>query len=189
MPKLSPSAWMVHDLGLATSIGGTLFGRVALQPALHQIDRAEERDLVSAAAWRRFSWLNLLGHAAFALPWLAGRGELGGKHTSRRARPLVVMKDLLVGISVATGVASVVLGRRLAERGIEGRGAQAMAERERLGDTHEDVTTTRAIKRTVGTLGIINMIATAGVGMLTTALAMESTKKPRRLAPRARWLP
>ena len=39
MAKLSSAAWMVHDLGLATSLGGTLFGRVALQPALHQIAR------------------------------------------------------------------------------------------------------------------------------------------------------
>lgn len=188
MPKLSSSAWMIHDLGLATSIGGTLFGRVALQPALHQIGRPEERDLVSAAAWRRFSWLNLLGHAAFALPWFAGRKMLSGKQVSRRARPLVHLKDVLVGVSLVTGVASVILGRRLAERGIQGRGAQAMAERERLGDTHEDVLKTRAIKRSVGTLGIINMIATAGVGVLTTALAMEGNKSARFIA-RARCLP
>lgn len=117
MPKLSSTAWMVHDLGLAATIGGTLFGRFALQPALHQISRPEERDLVSAAAWRRFSWINLLSHAAFAVPWYVGRSMVSGKSVSRRARPLVIVKDLLVGVSVVTGVASVVLGRRLAASG------------------------------------------------------------------------
>lgn len=188
MAKLSSAAWMVHDLGLATSFGGTLFGRVALQPALHQIARPEERDLVSAAAWRRFSWLNLLGHAAFAVPWLIGRRMLSGKEVTRRARPLVLVKDLLVGTSLVTGVASVLLGRRLARRGLEGRGAQAMRERERFGYPDQDVERTRGIKRTVGTLGLINMFAIAGVGALTTLLAMEGNRSAR-FAARSRCLP
>jgi hypothetical protein len=53
--NLSSAAWAVHDLGLATAIGGTLFGRTALQPALSEIAGADERDLVSAKAWQRFS--------------------------------------------------------------------------------------------------------------------------------------
>lgn len=188
MAKLSSAAWMVHDLGLAASLGGTLFGRVALQPALHQITRPEERDLVSAAAWRRFSWLNVLGHAAFAVPWFTGRTMLSGKEVARRARPLVLAKDLLVSASLITGVASVLLGRRLARRGFEGRGAQAMTERERAGLSDQDARRTRGIKRTVGTLGIINMLTIAGVGALTTLLAMEGNRSAR-FAARARCMP
>ncbi len=188
MAKLSSAAWMIHDLGLATSLGGTLFGRVALQPALHQIARAEERDLVSATAWRRFSWLNLLGHAAFAVPWFIGRRMLSGTEVTRRARPLVLVKDLLVCTSLITGLSSVLLGRRLAERGVEGRGAQAMNERERVGYGGHDVERTRGIKRTVGTLGLINMLAMAGVGALTTLLAMEGNRSAR-FAARSRCLP
>lgn len=179
MAKLSSAAWLVHDLGLAASIGGTLFGRAALQPALYKITRPEERDLVSAEAWQRFSLINLVGHAAFALPWLAGRKKLTGLTVSRRARSLTRMKDIFVIASLVTGVSSVVLSRLLARRGIEGRGPQAVIESERFGHDSPDVARTRAIQRSVGTLGLMNMIATTGVAALTTLLSLERKMTPR----------
>src|SRR5688572_13375997 len=103
MAKLSTAAWLVHDMGLAATIGGTLFGRVALQPALYKIGLPEERDLVSAAAWKRFSWINVLSHAAFAVPWLVGRTILSGTEVSVKARELTKAKDMFVIASVVTG--------------------------------------------------------------------------------------
>src|SRR5689334_13280957 len=102
MENISSAAWVAHDLGLAASIGGTLFGRTALMPALYKITVPEQRDFVSAAAWRRFSRINLLSHVAFAATWLAGRNLRGRRHLSRRARPLVHAKDVLVGTSLIT---------------------------------------------------------------------------------------
>lgn len=188
MAKLSSVAWMAHDLGLAASLGGTLFGRVALQPALYKIALPEERDLVSASAWRRFSWINLLGHAAFASTWLVGRTMLSGREVSGHARSLVRAKDALVIASLVTGVASIAVGRMLARRGVEGRGAQAVTAGERFGHNDRTIARTRALKRGVGLLGMLNMIAMAGVGAVTTLLAMEGNKSAR-FAPFSRRLP
>jgi uncharacterized membrane protein len=188
MAKLSTAAWLVHDMGLAATIGGTLFGRTALQPALYKVALPEERDLVSAEAWKRFSWINVASHAAFALPWLVGRTLLSGNEVSIKARELTKLKDILVIASVVTGVSSVLLGRALAKRGLQGRGAQAVKEGERFGHSERDITRTTGIKRTVGVLGIVNLIATAGVGAITTLLAMEGNHSAR-FAPVSRVLP
>ncbi|HEY5950618.1 MAG TPA: hypothetical protein VIV40_34235 [Kofleriaceae bacterium] len=188
MAKLSTAAWVVHDLGLAASVGGTLFGRAALQPALYKIGLPEERDLVSADAWQRFSWINVLGHAAFATPWLVGRTMLSGKEVSANARSLTMTKDILVAASVATGVASVVIGRWLGKRNMEGRGAQAVKEGERFGHSEQEIKRTSRIKRAVGLLGMANLLAVAGVGIVTTLLAMEGSKSAR-FAPLSRFLP
>lgn len=188
MAKLSSAAWMAHDLGLAASLGGTLFGRVALQPALYKIALPEERDLVSSDAWRRFSWINLLGHGAFAATWLVGRTMLSGREVSGRARALVRTKDALVIASLVTGVASIALGTMLGRRGVEGRGPQAVSAGERFGHSEKTIARTRAIKRSVGLLGILNMLATASVGAVTTLLAMEGNKSAR-FAPFSRRLP
>lgn len=186
MAKFSSAAWLAHDLGLAASLGGTLFGRVALQPSLHQIARSEERDLVSAAAWSRFSWINVASHLAFAVPWLVGRTMLTGKTVSRRARTLVQIKDALVIASVVTGVSSVALGRWLAKRNLEGKGPQAV--REHIGISDREIGKTRAIQRTVGALGVVNMALVAGVGATTTLLAVEGNKSAH-WSPLSRMLP
>jgi hypothetical protein len=188
MAKLSTAAWLVHDMGLAATIGGTLFGRIALQPALYKAALPEERDLISADAWKRFSWINVLGHAAFAVPWLVGRTLLSGNEVSVKARELTKAKDIFVIASVATGVSSVLLGRLLAKRGMQGRGAQAVKEGERFGHSEREITRTTGIKRAVGFLGILNLLATAGVGAMTTLLAMEGNQSAR-FAPVSRILP
>ena len=60
MSYLSSAAWIAHDLGLATTIGGTLFGQGALHPALNErLGDDQERKMVADAAWRKFTWMNL----------------------------------------------------------------------------------------------------------------------------------
>lgn len=158
MAKLSTAAWVAHDLGLATAIGGTVFGKSALQPALHEIGaRASER--VSDEAWRRFGWINLAAHGVIAASWFVGRTMVSGRSMSRSARRMTRIKDAMVIASVATGVASVVLGRLLSKK------LRAQPERDH-----------RALERTVGRLGTANLVADLGIGALTTALAMEGSK-------------
>ena len=43
MAKLSTAAWVAHELGLATSLGGLLFGRPALNPNLEVLENRPER--------------------------------------------------------------------------------------------------------------------------------------------------
>lgn len=167
MAKLSSAAWMVHDLGLATAIGGTLFGQQALHPALNErVEDEQARMLVADAAWRKFSWLNLVAHGAFAATWFIGRSMLTGREVSRTSRTLTQVKDVLVVASLVTGVTSVVLGRILGKKArAQGR---VMDPRARQGIA--------TLRRTVGILGLINLGMTASVAAVTTALSMEASK-------------
>jgi hypothetical protein len=166
MAKLSSAAWIAHDVGLATAIGGTLFGREALHPALREgIDDQEDRDRVADLAWRRFSWVNLAAHGAMAATWFTGRALLSGRKVSRVSRPLTVAKDALIVASLATGIASVVLGRAL---GKKVRREATLADREK----------TETLRRAVGATGLVNLVANVGILGVTAALAMEGTKSP-----------
>jgi hypothetical protein len=171
MAKLSSAAWMAHNLGLATSIGGTMFGREALEPALDEISDPRQRDQVSAVAWRRFSWLNLAGHVAVAATWFVGRSMLSGRSVSRTARTLTVAKDALIVASLATGIASTILGRVLG-----GRMANSGRIATRSNGESETSGSTEKLRRAVGALGIANVAANIGVMGVTTALSMEAGK-------------
>ena len=177
MPMLSSTAWILHDLGLATSIGGTIFGRTALEPALREVTAAQERDRASDVAWRRFSWVNLAAHGAMAVSWMVGRSMLTGEEVSRTARGLVRTKDALVAASVASGVASVVLGRALGRRASRGLGPERARETD--GSADREARRTRALERAVGALGIVNLAANTGVAAVTTVLAMEGSQSLR----------
>jgi hypothetical protein len=50
-----------HDLALAALIGGNLFGRVAMNPALTDVSDKTERGRVLNRAWRRYGAVNSLG--------------------------------------------------------------------------------------------------------------------------------
>jgi uncharacterized membrane protein len=167
MAKLSSAAWIAHDVGLATAIGGTLFAREALHPALREgIVDPQARDRVADSAWRRFSWVNLAAHGAMAATWFTGRTMLSGREVDRTSRPLTIVKDALIVASVATGIASVVIGRVL---GAKARATQGLEDREK----------TETLRRAVGAVGIVNLAANLAILGVTTALAMEAAKSPK----------
>ena len=166
MAKLSSAAWIAHDVGLATAIGGTLFGREALHPALREgIDDQDDRDRIADLAWRKFSWVNLAAHGAMAATWFAGRALLSGREVNRLSRPLTVAKDALIVGSLATGIASIVLGRALGRRV---RREATLGDRER----------TETLRRAVGATGLVNLAANVGILGVTAALAMQGAKSP-----------
>jgi hypothetical protein len=170
MAKLSSAAWIAHDVGLAAAIGGTMFGREALQPALHEISDRKERDQVSDTAWRRFSWINLAGHAVVAATWFFGRSLLSGRSVSPTARRLTVAKDVLVVASLATGLASIILGRVLGSRVTERRGSG-----EEAGESGAEPGTQK-LRNVVSVLGMANLAANVGIAGVTTALSVEASQ-------------
>lgn len=171
MTTLSSAGWVVHDLGLATTIGGSLFGQVALEPALEEVRSARERDLASEKAWTRFSWIKLASHAAFAVPWIIGRTMLSGEEVSARGRALTRTKDILVGASLITGVASHILGRILGNKVKRGEGPE-QARGGMAGEEKES----KALEAAVWVTGGLNLISTAGVLAVTALLAMEGSE-------------
>ena len=168
MTALSSAGWIVHDVGLAATIGGGLFGQFALEPSLDEISRPVERDRMSAKAWNKYSWMKLAGHAAFAIPWFIGRGMLSGTEVSARARALTRVKDILVGASLVTGVASIVIGRTLSKKSQEGRGPDQARSK---GDDPESP----VLEKAVAVTGVVNQLATIGVLAVTSLLAMEAS--------------
>ncbi len=165
MTTLSSTAWILHNLGLATSIGGNVFGQTALKPALRELPDQKQRDQVADAAWSRFSWLNLASHGLVAATWFIGRSRLSGREVSGTARNLTLVKDALVVGSVLTGVASMMVGKMLGER-------TARAAREGASN-HENVDDLRKV---VAVLGTTNLVVNAAIAATTTGLSMEAAQ-------------
>lgn len=166
MSFLSSAAWMAHDLGLATTIGGTIFGQGSMHPALNErLDNDQDRMLVADAAWRKFSWVNLAAHGVFAATWFAGRTMLSGREVSKTSRTLTMVKDGLVIASLVTGVTTIVLGRILGKK-----------TRDRDMSSPSQDASIRRLRMTVSTLGKINLLTVAAIGAVTTGLSMEASK-------------
>nr|MDQ5828244.1 hypothetical protein [Chloroflexota bacterium] len=98
---------VAHDLGLSTWFGGTLFGQVALNPAVSSISDQRERGRVLNEAWARFQAANLPAMLSALLGW-----RLGGVRddSQLRAPGLTRTKDLLLGGAAFNTVASALLG-------------------------------------------------------------------------------
>src|ERR1700752_5008690 len=95
-----------HDLGLAGLLGGTLFGRVAMHPALAAISDPRERGEVVNDAWRRYGTVNSLSLAAVVAGWAGARAaDASDRRLSAAERRLARVKDVLVGAVVVCGAA------------------------------------------------------------------------------------
>jgi hypothetical protein len=180
MPVISSAAWVAHDLGLATAIGGALYGKLAMHPALRVADAAT-RDRVADLAWRRFSIWNLAAHGVVAASWLVGRSLLSGREAGAAARPLTLAKDVCVATSLASGVGATVLGRWLGRRVRADAGPASAADGRARGES-------RALDRAVDAVGTVNLLANVGALAATAVLAMRGAESVR-FARASRRLP
>jgi hypothetical protein len=107
-PKiLAASRDLVEELSLAALIGGNLFGRLGMGPALRSIADKAERGKVLNRAWRSYGMINSLALVTLVSTWIASRRvALTGLRVSRRQRTAVLVKDVTVGAVVVTGLAS-----------------------------------------------------------------------------------
>src|SRR4051794_29363769 len=118
---LSQVGRAAHDLGLAGLLGGTLFGRMALPPAVANISDPRERGEVVNAAWRRYGVVNSLGLAAVTIGWAGARAaEAADRNLTPDERRLARAKDGLVGAVFVTGAASAIEGVRFARQAPHG---------------------------------------------------------------------
>jgi hypothetical protein len=91
-----------QDLGIALLLGGNVFGRRAMHPALEWVTSPAERGKVTNEAWRRYGLFNSLGLA----------GIVGGWALERGSDASVTPTDVAVAAVALTGVASAVEGVR-----------------------------------------------------------------------------
>ena len=94
-------ARVAQDVGIALLLGGNVFGRRAMHPALEWVSSPEERGKVTNEAWKRYGLFNSLGLAAVVGGWAAERGS-----------GPVGPRDAAVAAVALTGVASAVEGVR-----------------------------------------------------------------------------
>ncbi|MBI5106180.1 MAG: hypothetical protein HZB46_14565 [Solirubrobacterales bacterium] len=192
MSTLTPSSDLVsqagraaHDLGLAAIVGGNLFGRMALHPAVERISDPAERGEVVNAAWRRYGTVNSLGLAALTAGWAGARAEevRGRGRLTARERTLARAKDALVGTVLVTGLATAAEGMRFAR--------QAPGGAVPLADSSHPLPSTPApaarLKRRLNVLGAVAIGAEAALVAVNAALSQEGLRRsPLRRSVR-RW--
>ena len=94
---------VAQDVGIALLLGGNVFGRRAMHPAVEWISSPAERGKVVTDAWRRYGLFNSVGLA----------GVVGGWALERRSQP-DSLRDAAVAAVAVTGVASAIEGVRFA---------------------------------------------------------------------------
>jgi hypothetical protein len=172
-----------HDIGAAALLGGTLFGREAMHPALRRISSERERGSVTNAAWRRYGAVNGLGLAAIIAGWVGARsGEAHPALLSPRERTLARAKDVAVGAVAVTGVATAVEGLRFA-RSAPGGAVPLEDGNTPAADTPPGPA---RMKRTLNWLGRASLVSQAALIGVNAALAQSNFRRPpaRRLLKR-----
>ena len=158
VPRRRPgvaSARAAQDAALAALLGGNLFGRLAMHPALTGVSNKEERGRVLNRAWRRYGTVNSAALAALVAGWLSARGAESAAARSSDRRRLVLAKDIAVGTVVGTGLASALGGVGFARQAPGGAvpmesGSEPAAETPRRA---------AALKQAVNILGDLNLAA------------------------------
>lgn len=173
------------EIGMAGLLGGTLFGRLALHPAVSAISDPRERGRVVNAAWRRYGTVNALSLLAVTGGWLGARAdEARDRNLSPRERRLARAKDGFVVATVVTGLATMVEGIRFSKLAPDGAVPLTDGDHTTAAATGPQ---TRA-KQRLNVLGVLSLGADLGLVATNAALSQENFRRPpaRRLLPRLR---
>jgi hypothetical protein len=172
---LSEAARAAHDWGLASWLGGSMYGQFALNPSVSRIHDHRERGKVVNAAWNGYNVINALSLGAVALGWFASRiTETQPRQLSSREKSLAKAKDGLTLAALATGIASGIEGARLA--GMEPEGAVPIER----GTKPAEETPKRAARtqRALGALGMANIAAGIGLVVVNALLSQANYSRP-----------
>lgn len=164
----------LSDLGLAGLLGGQLFGRIALHPAVTAISEPRERGEVVNAAWKRYGAVNGAGLAAVTAGWIGARtGEVRDRNLVGRERALARAKDGLVGALVVTGLASAIEGIRFSRE--EPHGAVPLDDGDHA--AAEASQAARRRKRRLNILGAATIATEVGIVTVNAALSQVSFRR------------
>src|SRR5438128_10414456 len=115
MAKLTSAALAAHELGLAATFGGILFGDTGLGKSVKVLPDEKDRSRVIDQAWRTYAVPKTIGLITTAATWLIGRSVFGGRFLGRKMRNLIVAKDVALGVTVLSGLGAEVCGRLLSQ--------------------------------------------------------------------------
>ncbi len=177
---LSTTAWVLHDLGLATSVGGAVFGKTGLRRAADSTQMQQDgRGEIISEAWKRFTPINLLSHLSVGVTWLIGRSMLSGREVKRSARKLVLAKDALTGVYLVSGLGATITGYA-ANQMHKGEETPVSSAIEEMGvDEGNKPEVSRGLGRASAVLGTVNVAAGAALLGITAILAMQAGRSPR----------
>jgi hypothetical protein len=164
---------IAQDTALAALIGGNLFGRFAMAPALADISDSTQRGRVLNRAWRRYGTVNSAALVGLVGGWITARqAETALPMRSSGRRLLLTAKDVAVGAVVVTGLAAAASGVGFAQQAPGG--AVPMAS----GTDPSAQTPGRAakLKRLSNTLGSVSLGAELGL-VAINALLLRSTAR------------
>ena len=172
-----------HDAGLGALLGGNLYGRIALHPALEDVSEETERGKVLNRAWRRYGWINSASLLAVVGGWAGARAnEARPSSLSPRERRLAQGKDAAVAAVAVTGIATAITGMRFA------RTAPGGAVPLEDGDTPSHATPDKAarLKRRLNLLSTASAGAELALVGINAALGQANFRRPpaRRLLRR-----
>jgi len=173
----APASRALRELGLAGLLGGNLFGRFALHPAVAEISSKAERGKVVNAAWRRYGNVNSASLAALTAGWLTARlGDVP------EPRGLARAEDALIATVFALGAASAAEGVRFAR--LAPGGAVPLEDGSHPAPETPDAAA-RA-KRRLNALGAASVAAELALVGVDAALAQSGRRRPlsRRLRRR-----
>jgi len=151
-----------HRLGLAALLGGNLFGRFAMHPALASISDKAERGAVVNRAWRRYGTVN-----STALVAVVAGSRLDGARSPAR--------DTAVAAVAVTGLAAAVEGLRFAGSAPGGAvpldsGSEPAAE---------TPPAAAKLKRALGVLGALNLASDVAL-LVIDCLSVSGRPRRRR---------
>ena len=169
-PTLTTSAYVLHNLGLAAGFGGSLFGRVALNPSAKLINDKQDRAKIVNAAWNGYNIINAIGLGSTALTWFFGRSKISGRSISSTARTLVIVKDFLMGATLVSGLVNLIGGGFLAKRALQD-GIPMESGSKAADEAPADVKSTTKL---VNWLGVFNLACMAGIIGVSTWLDNEA---------------
>lgn len=164
-----------HDIGLAAILGGNLFARVGMHPAVRAVADPRERGVVVTRAWRRYGAVNGLGLAAVVANWVGARSrEARPQLLSARERKIAAGKDAAVAMLTASGLLSAALGIRFAHMETDGAVPLRSGDRPAPGASDREATT----KRLLNLVGAINLASACAVAVASAALAQANYRRP-----------
>ena len=165
---ISTAGQAAEVIGLAAILGGNLFARAGMHPALREVSDPAERGKVVNAAWRRYGTIESLSLAALIAGWAGSRpGEADRRSLSERERTLGLAKDAAVAAVALTGVAAGIQGIRFS--GMEPEGAVPLEDGSKAGESASP-NESRA-KRRLNLLGAVHLASALTLVGVNAALA------------------
>ena len=172
---LANTARVGHDVGLAAWLGGSMFGKFALNPSLAKISDHAERGSVANAAWNGYNVVNGLGLGAAAAGWAAARfTETHPENLSGREEALSRAKDGLMAAAVVVGAVNGIQGARLARQAPEG----AVPVETGTQPAPETPPNAAKIQRSLEVLGNVNIITGVALVAVNAILAQTNYSRP-----------